>query len=126
MNMGLGMNQSIGINGSYGANTGSTASDGTSSDGLVNAAANGLAAHNKSDVRLKKNIKPEGNIDGVNMYSWDWKDDAPVKGDMNYGVLAQEVAQTHPGAVFEADGYLTVDYSKLGRAGRVALARMGE
>ena len=126
MNMGLGMNQAIGINGSYGANTGSSAGNGTSSDGLIPAVAQGVAAHKASDARLKTNIRPEGVIDGVNMYSWDWKDDAPVRGDMNYGVLAQEVALTHPDAVSEVDGYLAVDYSKLGRAGRAALSRMGE
>ena len=45
---------------------------------------------------------------------------------MNYGVIAQEVAETHPDAVTTGDhGFLMVDYSKIGRAGEVALARMG-
>ena len=45
---------------------------------------------------------------------------------MNFGVMAQEVAQTHPDAVATGDhGYLMVDYSKLGRAGQIALARAG-
>jgi hypothetical protein len=46
---------------------------------------------------------------------------------MNYGVIAQEVAETHPEAVMTGEhGYMMVDYNKLGRAGRLALARMGE
>ena len=58
------------------------------------------------------------------MYTWDWKDEA-MSSPMTYGVIAQEVAETHPEAVIEGDhGYMMVDYSKLGRAGEVALARM--
>ena len=77
-----------------------------------------------SDARLKENIKHVEQIDGINMYTWDWKDPA-VSSPMNYGVIAQEVAETHPEAVVTGDhGYMMVDYSKLGRAGQVALARM--
>ena len=61
----------------------------------------------------------------MNLYTWDWREDAPVTSPMNYGVMAQEVAETHPEAVMTGEhGYLMVDYSKLGRAGEVALARM--
>ena len=63
-------------------------------------------------------------IDGINMYTWDWKDEA-LSSPMNYGVIAQEVAETHPEAVVTGEhGYMMVDYSKLGRAGEAALSRM--
>ena len=125
MNMGLGMNQAVGVNNSYGSNVGSSAGTGSNSTGIVPGVAAGVTAY-KSDARLKTNIKMVEQVDGVNMYTWDWKEDAPVKGDMNYGVLAQEVAETHPEAVVTGDdGYLIVDYSKLGRAGEMALSRVG-
>ncbi len=77
-----------------------------------------------SDARLKENIEHVERIDGINMYTWDWKDEA-MSSPMNYGVIAQEVAETHPEAVVTGDhGYMMVDYSKLGRAGEVALAGM--
>jgi hypothetical protein len=45
---------------------------------------------------------------------------------MNYGVIAQDVVNSHPSAVSTGDhGYMMVDYSKLGRAGELAVARMG-
>jgi hypothetical protein len=79
-----------------------------------------------SDIRLKENIKHVEQVDGVNLYTWDWKDDAPVTSDMNYGVIAQDVVNSHPSAVSTGDhGYMMVDYSKLGRAGELAVARMG-
>ena len=42
-----------------------------------------------SDARLKENIKHVEQIDGINMYTWDWKDPA-VSSSMNYGVIAQD------------------------------------
>ena len=120
MNIGMGMNGSTNIGNSFGSSTGQGSSSSMSVDGKSVAALAGM-----SDVRLKENIKHVENIDGVNMYEWDWRDDAPVKGNMQYGVIAQEVAETHPEAVVTGDhGYMMVDYSKLGRAGEVALSRM--
>ena len=122
--MNMGMNMSGGVNNGYGygSSTGQGSSSGWSfspSDGMVGA---GMTAF--SDVRLKENIKHVDQIDGINMYTWDWKDEE-MSWPMNYGVIAQEVAQTHPEAVTRGDhGYLMVDYSKLGRAGEMALARM--
>jgi hypothetical protein len=125
--MQAGMNMSGGFNNGYGygASTGQGSSSswtfdpGSSMEGAAKMYASG------SDIRLKTNIVRVDNIDGVNMYTWDWDDNAPVTWPMNYGVIAQEVAETHPEAVFEGDhGYLMVDYSKLGKAGEKALARM--
>ena len=119
MNMGMGMNGSTNIGNSFGSSTGQGSSSSMSVDGKSVAALAGM-----SDVRLKENIKHVEQIDGINMYTWDWKDPA-MSSPMNYGVIAQEVAETHPEAVVTGDhGYMMVDYSKLGRAGEVALARM--
>jgi opacity protein-like surface antigen len=65
-----------------------------------------------SDVRLKRDITPLGRLDdGLELYSYRylWSDTVYV------GVMAQEVAATMPSAVVMGDdGYLRVDYGKLG------------
>ena len=69
-----------------------------------------------SDIRLKENIKPVGNVGGVNFYTWDWNEEGKriVGNQATFGVLAQEVRETHPEAIQEgSDGYLRVDYSKI-------------
>jgi len=121
--MSVGMNQSGGFNNGYGY--GASNGSGSSSSWNLSPQAAGAAFGAISDARLKQNIKHVDQINGVNLYTWDWKDDAPVTSPMNYGVIAQEVAKTHPEAVEIGEhGYMMVDYSKLGRAGEVALARM--
>ena len=65
-----------------------------------------------SDIRLKRDIAEVGHLDnglGLYRYRYLWSDQVYV------GVMAQEVAQVVPGAVIvAADGYLRVDYAKLG------------
>jgi hypothetical protein len=64
-----------------------------------------------SDVRLKRDIIPVGEASGLGLYRYRylWNDTAYV------GVMAQEVAAVMPEAVQRgADGYLRVDYSRLG------------
>jgi len=65
-----------------------------------------------SDVRLKRDITLLGQLDdGLGLYSFRylWSDTVYV------GVMAQEVADKMPSAVVVGDdGYLRVDYSKLG------------
>ena len=123
VNMGMGVNGSANLGNSYGSSTGQGSSSSTSIDGQGLAAGIG-ALPIGSDARLKENIKHVEQIDGINMYTWDWKDPA-MSWPMSYGVIAQEVAETHPDAVVTGDhGYMMVDYSKLGRAGQAALARM--
>ena len=65
-----------------------------------------------SDMRLKRDIALIGRLDdGLGLYSFRylWSDTVYV------GVMAQEVAATIPdAAVLGDDGYLRVDYSKLG------------
>lgn len=69
-----------------------------------------------SDRRLKSNIKHIGEQNGHRIYSWDWNDEAVrlgLKGS-SFGVLADEAKEKVPDAVSIKDGYLVVDYGKLG------------
>ena len=69
-----------------------------------------------SDVSLKNNIQKVSNVNGINLYTWDWNEEGQrIAGNQQtFGVLAQEVEQFRPSAVVRDDhGYLTVDYSKL-------------
>lgn len=65
-----------------------------------------------SDIRLKRDIVRVGTLDsGLALYRYKY-----VGGEREYvGVMAQEVAEVMPDAVLQgADGYLRVDYGKLG------------
>ena len=70
-----------------------------------------------SDKRLKKNITPLSQVNGVNYYTWEWNDEAKAigAGDMpRSGVIADELMEIHPDLVFRGDdGYLRVDYAGL-------------
>ena len=100
----------------------------TSSPGLIGylgaagALGQGIAA--LSDRRLKKNVKPLAQINGVNYYTWEWTDAAKALGadDMpRSGVIADELQQIHPDLVFRGDdGYLRVDYAGLKQRQEVA------
>lgn len=69
-----------------------------------------------SDARLKEDIQPIGVVNGHNLYTWKWNNEAIALGadqQPNYGVIAQEVAHIE-GAVFEDEsGYLKVNYEVL-------------
>ena len=78
----------------------------------------GLAGAIYSDRALKTNIEPAGKTaSGINLYTWEWNDEAKRIGadsHPTYGVIAQELQETHPEAVIKGDdGYLRVDYSKV-------------
>lgn len=83
------------------------------------AAGTGIAgvAMGASDRRLKKNIESIGELNnGVKIYKWDWNEAGEEIGMVGsgIGVIAQEIAETIPEAVLEADnGYLMVDYGKV-------------
>ena len=72
----------------------------------------------RSDVRLKTNIKFLRKLaSGVKVYSWTWnKRGKELAGSQpGYGVLAQQILNIIPEAVSRGDdGYLRVDYSKVG------------
>ena len=65
-----------------------------------------------SDIRLKRDVTQVGELDsGINLYRYRylWSDTIYV------GVMAQEVAAVMPEAVQRgADGYMRVDYARLG------------
>ena len=77
----------------------------------------GQAAALGSDRRLKKNIAPLTQINGVNYYTWEWNDAAKAAGfgdQPRSGVIADELMEIHPDLVFRGDdGYLRVDYAGL-------------
>ena len=66
-----------------------------------------------SDERLKTNIVKVDEVDGLNIYTWDW-----IEGHdygYNEGYIAQEVLEMYPEAVeMQDNGYYAVDYSKVG------------
>lgn len=70
------------------------------------------AAAAASDERLKTNIQLVDNINGHNIYTWDWKEQ-----DYGYnkGVIAQEILVSVPEAVTMMDnGFYAVNYNILG------------
>jgi hypothetical protein len=72
----------------------------------------GAGIYNKSDERLKTNIQLVDNVNGHNIYTWDWKEQ-----DYGYnkGVIAQEILVSVPEAVTMMDnGYYAVNYNMLG------------
>jgi hypothetical protein len=74
---------------------------------------NGVATERAvSDIRLKRDIAQVGRLGnglGLYRYRYLWSDTVYV------GVMAQEVALIRPDAVVHGlDGYLRVDYSRLG------------
>jgi hypothetical protein len=76
------------------------------------AAAGACVSACTSDIRLKRDIAPVGRLaDGIGLYRYRylWSDTLQV------GVMAHEVAALKPDAVQRgADGYLRVDYARLG------------
>jgi hypothetical protein len=70
----------------------------------------GCGCGQRSDIRLKRDIAQVGELDsGIYRYRYLWSDTIYV------GVMAQEVAAVKPEAVLRgADGYLRVDYARLG------------
>jgi hypothetical protein len=85
--------------------------------GNIGKAATGIAALSASDIRLKENIQRVGqSVNGIPLYVWDWNEDGRrVTGETSgFGVIAQEVRETHPEAVVEGeDGWLRVNYGVL-------------
>jgi len=77
-----------------------------------------------SDRRLKTNIQPYAERNGLKFYTWDWNDEGKRVADPaqpTVGVMADELQATHPHLVHMADdGYLRVDYG--GLAGELGVA----
>ena len=65
----------------------------------------------KSDIRLKENIVKTGEIEGINIYTYNYLGDSVL----HRGVMAQELLGTNfaDAVEMEADGFYAVDYSLL-------------
>lgn len=70
-----------------------------------------------SDSRLKENIKPAGEMEGINVYTYNYKGDKTPR----FGVMAQELKNTkYANAVSKhSSGYYVVDYGRLPESIRV-------
>jgi hypothetical protein len=70
-----------------------------------------------SDPRLKTNVRPIGERNGIKLYSWDWNEEGKgiaSPGQPTVGVMANELMETHPHLVVRgSDGYLRVNYGGL-------------
>lgn len=64
-----------------------------------------------SDERTKKNKEKRGEIDGMGVYDFNYKSDAPGT-PKRTGLMAQEVERQKPGAVINRNGLKYVNYSK--------------
>jgi hypothetical protein len=82
----------------------------------VGTAVGKVASFLPSDNRLKENIVFEGVENGHNIYSWNYLEQ-PTKW---LGVIAQEVRELLPEAVLEEDGFLKVNYGRIGIEMRLA------
>lgn len=80
--------------------------------GLQNMKNQAMFAAMASDIRLKENIKKVGNSKGFNIYEFSYIN----KPERWRGVMAQEVAKTRPDAIRAIDGFLYVDYDRIGLA----------
>jgi hypothetical protein len=69
-----------------------------------------------SDRSLKENIVPIGIENGFPIYEFNYRGN----GQRFIGVMAQDVEEIMPEAVHEIDGYLAVDYNKIGVKMRAA------
>ena len=67
-----------------------------------------------SDIRLKTNIKEIGKLNnGLRLYKWEWNQVAKEKFNLTgneWGVIAQEVLEIMPEAVYEEDGFYKIKH----------------
>jgi len=63
-----------------------------------------------SDINLKENIVKVGKEKGFNIYEFNYKGQS----GKYRGVMAQEIQKVMPEAVVEKNGFLAVDYNKIG------------
>lgn len=91
----------------------------TDIDNLMGLGSLGLSLYdsfNFSDRRLKNNIEKITEVDGHNWYVWDWNIVANKMGlkGKSEGVLADEIVNTNPDCIGFKDGFMIVNYTKLG------------
>lgn len=113
---GIGQTQAMGIQGAAQARSQAGAN---SFNNLLGLGQLGLSAYGAfSDIRLKTNIRHIGKKGSHEWYKWEWNDEAKKLGleGSSEGVLAHQVWETNPEAVGIRDGYLAIDYDRLGLA----------
>lgn len=77
----------------------------------------GLSAYSAfSDERLKDDIEPTGETNGIQTFRWKWNKEAEKLGLKGYGfgTLSKVVKQIMPEAVTEKGGYEQVNYKMIG------------
>jgi hypothetical protein len=70
-----------------------------------------------SDDDLKENREKVGEVNGHNIWSWDWKKEAKELFDLvgkGFGCMASEVIHKRPDAIHIDRGFFKVNYHKLG------------
>jgi hypothetical protein len=93
------------------ANEANASNSGSMFNNLLNLGLTGAKMYTAfSDENLKENLIPRGEENGHKVYEFNY-----IGNPQKYiGVIAQEVQKTNPDAVREVDGYLAVDYAKIG------------
>lgn len=104
----------MGYNAQLGASNAANAAQSNFNSGLMGLAGAGIMGF--SDIRAKENIELVGNLNGFNIYEFDYKPE--FKDLAGYGrfigVMAQEIEAVRPDAVFtRPDGYKMVNYGVL-------------
>jgi len=84
--------------------------------GLMNIGASAAGNPKFSDINLKENIKKVGSLDnGLNLYSYNYKEGYDLPEGKQVGVMAQEVEKIIPEAVVNMpNGFKGVNYALLG------------
>lgn len=104
------------LNNSYNANKWNAQANADAGKGSMTGSLVGAGATMLSDMRLKKNVKQIGTVNGHKLVKWDWNEKGlELAGDMpTVGVIAQEAQKIDPEAVkTHESGYLMVDYSRI-------------
>lgn len=79
--------------------------------GLGNLGVSAYSAGMFCDPRLKDNAKKIGEVEGIQIYEWDWNEDAEKLGlyGKGRGPMADEIARFMPDRVSIKDGYMFVE-----------------
>ena len=77
-----------------------------------------------SDEKVKKNIKKLCEVDGINIYKFDYKEGFENGAKNQIGVIAQEIESIYPQAVIKDGEYLKVDYSVLPEKVKAKIAEL--
>ena len=106
-----------GLNNNYNATMQDAQAKKDAKGGEMLGSAVGAGAMAFSDIRLKRNLQKVGEYNGLDIYEWDWTEDAKlIVGDTQpIGFIAQHVQDVYPDfvSVNEETGYLQIAYNKI-------------